>query len=228
MFKKKSLEPTKDSLVVDEKTYHANILHTIQKQRPKVIHVIANLLVGGSARLVLDLIEHLGHKYDQEVISNLIPTPLAYAGFTFHDFSGSWEPDELTEFLRSTETRILHVHYWGDKDAPWYRQFVEASEDLPCKVIENINTLVPTYINDRIDRYVYVSECAKNNDRFVEDKSVVIYPGSNLSMFQRGLTPVPDDVIGMVYRLEPDKLSEDSILPFIETIKKRPQTKASS
>lgn len=211
----------------DEKTYHAKVLcPAVHRHRPKVIHVIANLLVGGSSRLVVDLIEHLSLNYDQEVVSDLIPDPLAYSGFPLHDFSGSPGVEEVIAFLKRKETKILHVHYWGDKDEPWYRTFFEASEHVPCNVIENVNTLVPTFLNDRIDTYVYVSECARTLFPSHKNKSVVIYPGSNFSLFSRGQSPIPDDVIGMVYRLEPDKLSEDSILPFIHVVKQRPQTKA--
>jgi hypothetical protein len=128
--------------------------------------------------------------------------------------------------LRNKEAKIVHVHYWGDCDEPWYRRIFEAAEGLPCAVLENINTPVAPLVSERINRYVYVSEYARNFSSCVEGKSMVIFPGSDLSLFQRGDAPIPDDVIGMVYRLETDKLHEDSILPFIEVVRRRPQTRA--
>ncbi len=211
----------------DERTYRAEIIHQVSRmKRPKVIHVIGNLLTGGSSRLVVDLFEHLGHKYDQEVIAELIPSPLAYTGFSFYHFSADKGVDDIVTFLREKNTKILHIHYWGNKDTPWYEKFFRAAEQGSHAVIENINTLVPPIIADRVDRYVYVSESAKNISPCVEEKSTVIYPGSNLSLFHRNHTEIPDDMIGMVYRLEPDKLSDDSILPFIAVVKQRPQTRA--
>jgi glycosyltransferase involved in cell wall biosynthesis len=57
--------------------------------------------------------------------------------------------------------------------------------------------------------------------------SSVIHPGIDLSLFD---TPIageePYDAIGMVYRLEPDKLREDSIQLLIEVVRRRPRTKA--
>jgi len=220
------LTPHHEWRATDENTYHAKMLYPLLRKRPKVIHVIANFLVGGSSRLVVDLIEHLGHKYDQEVISDLIPSPLAYCGFPLHQFSGSPKTSDLISFLKDKKAKIVHVHYWGDKDTSWYRAFFDAAGQVPGKFIENVNTLVPTYLSERIDRYVYVSECARCLHPHDHEKSVIIYPGSNLEIFQRDSSPVPDDTIGMVYRLEPDKLSEDSISPFIHVVKKRPQTKA--
>jgi glycosyltransferase involved in cell wall biosynthesis len=118
------------------------------------------------------------------------------------------------------------MHYWGDCDDWWYRGVLEAARDLPCALIENINTPVAPLLDDRVDRYVYVSRYAMRFASCIEEKSTVIYPGSDFSLFQRGTDPIPDDTIGMVYRLENDKLNEDSIKPLIETVKRRPKTKA--
>ncbi len=209
---------------VDEKTYHAKVLSSNNHVRPKVVHAIANFLTGGSSRLVVDLVEHLGHKYDQEVISFCIPTPLAYAGVVLHDFSGNVAKEQIESFIRQKNAQILHVHYWGEGDAPWYRKVFDAAENWQGVLIENINTPVVPYVCDRVDHFVYVSEYAKNFAACREEKSSVIYPGSNFALFDRKEAPVPDNVIGMVYRLDPDKLKADAIRVFIQVVKKRPQT----
>ena len=210
--------------VIDEKTYHAQVLYPQNLKRPKIVHVIANFLTGGSSRLVVDLVEHLGHKYDQEVISFLIPTPLAYAGVVLHDFSEKVTEKRIEAFLKEKNAQVLHVHYWGEGDAPLYRKVFNAAENWPGILIENVNTPVVPYISDRIDHYVYVSEYARNFATCEEEKSSVIYPGSNLTLFDRNEAQIPDNVIGMVYRLDPDKLKEDAIRVFIQVVKKRPRT----
>jgi glycosyltransferase involved in cell wall biosynthesis len=209
----------------DDKTYHAKILHPVQSHRPKVIYAIANFMTGGSSRLVVDLIEHLGHKYDQEVIAYFIPSRAAYAGFPVHDFSGSVTSEEIALFLRKRKAEILHIHYWGEGDIYWYKKIFNAAEKYSCAVIENVNTPVAPFISDSVDQYIYVSEYAMNYTTPVAGKACFIHPGSNLSMFSRNGAPIPDDAIGMVYRLELDKLKEDSIQVFIEVVKRRPKTK---
>ncbi len=209
----------------DDKTYHAKILHPVQGRRPKVIYAIANFMTGGSSRLVVDLIEHLGHKYDQEVIAYFIPSRAAYSGFPVHDFSGGVTPEEIALFLRKKKADILHIHYWGEGDIYWYKKIFEAAEKYSCTVIENVNTPVTPFISDSVDQYIYVSEYAMNYTTPVAGKASFIHPGSNLSMFSRNGVPIPDDAIGMVYRLELDKLKEDSIQVFIEVVKRRPKTK---
>jgi|GEM_PF-517294 len=211
--------------VVDEKTYHAQVLYPRHQKRPKIVHALANFLTGGSSRLVVDLVEHLGHKYDQEVISFFIPSPLAYAGVVLHDFSGDVAKERIETFLKEKNAQILHVHYWGEGDAVWYRKVFQAAENWPGILIENVNTPVVPYISDRVNHYVYVSTYAKNFAACEAEKSSVIYPGSNLTLFDRNEAPIPDNVIGMVYRLDSDKLKEDAIEVFIKVVKKRPRTR---
>jgi glycosyltransferase involved in cell wall biosynthesis len=56
--------------------------------------------------------------------------------------------------------------------------------------------------------------------------NLTIYPGSNFQMFaQAASQSTPDDCIGMVYRLEADKLNKNSIDVFIKVVQVRPQTK---
>ncbi len=205
--------------------YRVKIMLPVKEKRKRVVHALANLMTGGSSRLVVDLIEHLGHKYDQTVITSFVPRPPAYEGVGYREYSRDVSPDEIHRFLKEEGTSLLHVHYWGDYDEPWYRNVFEAARGLPCAVIENVNTPVDPYVDVEVDRYVYVSQYAMHFGTPVDGKSTVIYPGSNLEMFQRGKAPIPDDTIGMVYRLEPDKLREDSIEVFIGVVKKRPRTK---
>jgi len=209
----------------DENTYYAKVLHPINPKRTKVIHAIANFQTGGSSRLVVDLIEHLGHKYDHEVISFLIPKPLAYAGVKMHDFSKDVTEDRIVSFLKEKNAQILHVHYWGEGDAAWYHKVFHAAEKWQGILIENVNTPVVPFISDRVNHYVYVSAYAKDFATCEAGKSSVIYPGSNLTLFDRHNAPIPDNVIGMVYRLDSDKLKEDAIRVFIQVVKKRPRTR---
>ncbi|MCX5880710.1 MAG: glycosyltransferase, partial [Deltaproteobacteria bacterium] len=208
--------PSEQQAQIDEKTYQAKALHPRNSKRPKVVHAIANFLTGGSSRLVVDLVEHLGHKYDQEGVSFFIPTPLAYAGVELHDFSGDVAEERIETFIKKKNPQILHVHYWGEGDAAWYRKVFNAAENWSGILIENVNTPVVPYISDRVNHYVYVSEYAKNFAACEAEKSSVIYPGSNLTLFDRHEAPIPDNVIGMVYRLDSDKLKEDAIRVFIQ------------
>jgi glycosyltransferase involved in cell wall biosynthesis len=226
LFPRENLKRGQKGPKKEDNSYHVRIIGSIQPSRPKIMHAIANFMTGGSSRLIVDLIEHLGHKYHQEVMAFFCPSPPAYTGVKLHDFSGPVKAEAVSSFLKQKEIEILHVHYWGECDEKWYRTVFEAGEQSDCMVIENVNTPVATLVHDGIDQYVYVSEYAMGYSQPIPENAVVIYPGSNLSLFERQGSPVPDDAIGMVYRLEGDKLRKDAIQVFIDVVKKRPSTRA--
>src|SRR5262249_13472397 len=56
--------------------------------------------------------------------------------------------------------------------------------------------------------------------------NIVVYPGSDMKFFSRAHSAVPDDCIGMVFRLEKDKLDEHSIDTLIKVVQRRKGTTA--
>ncbi len=205
--------------------YRVRIVHPVNENRPRVVHAIANVMTGGSTQLVVDLYERLGHKYEQVVATMFAPETSAYHGLPVFDFSGLATAQEFAEFLKERKADLLHVHYWGECDESWYRKIFAATEFYSCPVVENINIPVSAYLHPAVSRYVFVSNYAATYTAPLPQNSQVIYPGSHLSNFTRQEVEVPDDVIGMVYRLEADKLNEESIEVFIEVVKLRPQTR---
>jgi glycosyltransferase involved in cell wall biosynthesis len=206
--------------------YHIKPLLPVLDNRPKVVHVIGNFITGGSSRLVADIIEHLGHFCEQEILTAYNPDPVSYTGIPIHTCYPLTSPQKVFEYLEKFQPDMMHVHYWGYGDKPWYKQAIQAGEKYGCKIIENVNTPVEPYWSDDISKYVYVSDYVKK--KFGKDTAgeLTIYPGSNFELFSRAqVRQIPDDCIGMVYRLEKDKLDEESINVFIEVAKLRPQTK---
>jgi glycosyltransferase involved in cell wall biosynthesis len=208
-------------------TYQVRMPAQVKPQRKRIVHAIANFMTGGSSRLVVDLIERLGHEYEQEIVTSYLPDPPAYVGPVIHEFRHLAAPWAVLDYFRNFRPDIIHVHYWADCDKLWYDQIFKAAELYGCKIVENINTPVDPYVSDHVDNYVYVSEHVLDHFAERSAKSRVIYPGSDLDVFraQRQKLPQPD-CIGMVYRLEGDKLNENSIDVFIKVVQRRPGTKA--
>ncbi len=193
--------------------------------RPQVIHVICNFMTGGSSRLVIDLIEHLGQHYDQRVLTSFVPDPPAYVGPAVAVVPLTASEHAFAKQLAGAD--LVHVHYWGEGDEPWYRKAFAALGKLSCPVVENVNTPVAPYRSPRVARYVYVSDYVQRafgDGAYPED---VIFPGSDLGLFAGGDGGEDDgNTIGMVYRMERDKLDENAIDPFILTVLRRPHTRA--
>lgn len=196
---------------------------TSSQPRKRVLHAIANFMTGGSSRLVIDIVENIGHIYYQEVLTGFIPAPSAYQGIAVCE---SRNPYEIVAFLKKFQPDVLHVHYWGDVDFGWYDKVFRAAEEVGCRVVENVNTPVVPYRSQLVRRYVYVSDYVMQSFSRPGENSAVIHPGSDLEFFsQKSIDKAEENVIGMVYRLEPDKLSLQSIDVFIKVAKCRPTTK---
>ncbi|MCL5230526.1 glycosyltransferase [Pseudomonas nunensis] len=207
-------------------TYIVKQPTSVRNNRPRVLHVIANFMTGGSSRLVVDIYEYLGGRFDQSILTSLSPTPAAYAGITVKEIKLSSDEQPFVQYLESLQPDIIHMHYWGDCDEPWYDQAMLAAQQLNIPVIQNINTPVTPHKSSAIKRYVYVSDYVRNVFGHDTDPNVTVYPGSDFSIFEAKSPNLSDiDTIGMVYRLETDKLNAASIFPFIKAVQKRPQTR---
>lgn len=206
-------------------SYRVRILAVPHVARPRMVHVIGNFMTGGSSRLVVDLFEHLGHLYEQEVVTQFNPQPPNYTGIPIQEFKRH-QSKSFIAYLRRFQPELVHIHYWGSLDKRWYTKMINACSEFGCKVVENINTPVSPYVDDCISRYVYVSDYVKNTFGTWKAPGMTIYPGSNFQLFDRDTQQaVQDDCIGMVYRLDTDKLKMNSIDVFIKVVQKRPKTK---
>lgn len=193
--------------------------------RLRVVHVIANFMTGGSSRLVVDLIEKLGQHYEQSVITSFVPNPPAYVGLKISELRSPRDSHTFVQHFLQAKPVLIHVHYWGEVDESWYAMAISAAETLGIPVVENVNTPVKPHFAAIVKRYVYVSDYVRKAFGRSGQTHTTIYPGSDFSHFSHNILEEASDCVGMVYRLERDKLREDAMLPFIVAVKKRPQTR---
>jgi glycosyltransferase involved in cell wall biosynthesis len=212
--------------------YQVRVPRDAPPDRPRVLHVIGNLHTGGSAQLVVDLVERLGQRFDQHVLVRSLPPRPAYVGVdTIHR-------PRLTEasaarIVRRIGPDLVHVHMlghqhdeYGRTDWRWYHAAIRAAERAGCPVVENLNIPVEPYVSPAVRCYVHVSDYVRQRFGRLDGWNTVIYPGSDLDVFARGPDqPVADDCLGMIYRLQPDKLNEQSIEPFVRAVQRRPATR---
>jgi len=207
-------------------TYIVKQPPSIRSSRPRVLHIIANFMTGGSSRLVVDIYEYLSDRFEQSILTSLAPIPAAYSGIIVKEIKLSSDEQPFVEYLESLQPDVIHMHYWGDCDEPWYDQAMHAAQQLNVPVIQNINTPVVPHKSPAIKRYVYVSDYVRKVFGHDTNPNVTVYPGSDFSIFEAKSQNLSDiDTIGMVYRLETDKLNSASIFPFIKAVQKRPQTR---
>jgi glycosyltransferase involved in cell wall biosynthesis len=192
--------------------------------RPRIVHAIPNLFVGGSTQLLVDLMNAWGHAYDMPVMTSAMAADGVLEGVTARCFNGG--VGEMVDYLRSVRPDLLHVHYWGDVDSPWYERVFRAAAICGVPIVENINTPVAPRRHALVARYVYVSQFVRDAFGDARESETVIYPGIDFDRFAaRQPAPKAAESIGMVYRLERDKLNEASIEPLIQIARRRPATR---
>jgi glycosyltransferase involved in cell wall biosynthesis len=196
-------------------------------RRPRILHIIPNVWVGGSTQLIVDLHDHLGHRFEMKVITSALPVRGRHQGMDISVVRRSTPQAEVRRLFTSFSPDIVHIHYWGDVDESWYGAFFHTAAELRIPILQNINTPVAPFASVPAAKNVFVSQTIL--DRFGSAaSSQVIHPGIDLTRFSPPNISDPDsyDAIGMVYRLERDKLNESSIESFISVVKRRPQTRA--
>ena len=194
--------------------------------RPCVVHAMPNVYVGGSTQLVVDLHNYLGHRYKMEVITSELPKSGRHVGMVIHRHSLSADPEQLAALLRARKPDLLHIHYWGSTDTSWYDALFAAAGATDQTVLQNVNTPVAPYDHHTVAMTVFVSNTVRALDTVANKPARVIYPGIDLRQFTpRSFEAHAENSIGMVYRLEPDKLNLQSIEPFIAVAQRRPGTR---
>lgn len=214
--------------------YHARLRQPALPHRPRVLHVVGNFYTGGSARLIVDLVEYLGHRFDQRVLVRSLPPSPAYTGIELIHRPRLWSSRQVEAVLRQVQPDFVHVHMlghqmddYGRRDWRWYHRVFAALERCGRPVIENLNIPVEPYVSPVVRTYVHVSNYVRDQFGRLDAWNETIYPGSDVDFFTRPAdAPRVDDTIGMIYRLQPDKLDEESIEPFIRAVQRRPATKA--
>lgn len=195
--------------------------------RPRILHAIANVFVGGSTQLIYDLCNALGEHYEMRIVTSAAPRNGHHSGVPIAICPQPASIEMLTRIISAYAPHILHVHYWGDVDKPWYDAVIAAAKSAGVKIVLNVNTPVAPIVDSQIVQTVFVSHYVMARFGGRSDKERVIHPGIELDRFEAAheFDRHAYESIGMIYRLSPDKLNAESIEIFIDVCKARPRTR---
>jgi 2-polyprenyl-3-methyl-5-hydroxy-6-metoxy-1,4-benzoquinol methylase/glycosyltransferase involved in cell wall biosynthesis len=210
--------------------YHVRPFHRQGPASRRILHIIPNVFIGGSTQLIIDLVQNLPRPFEHVILTSAIWPGGAHQGITVHQVP---TPDAvaMAALLDDIRPDLVHVHYWGLTDDPWYHAALAAVRKRGLPALQNINTPVAPLVDRVFSAYIFVSRFVMEQFGAAAQASgatlAVIHPGIDLSKFG-GLQTATDaeNAIGMVYRLEDDKLREDSIELLIEVVRRRPRTRA--
>ncbi len=195
-------------------------------RRPRILHAIANVWVGGSTQIIVDLHNHLGHRFEMKVVTSALPAHGSHKGMSIDVVPRPNRPHLVRSIFSRYRPHIVHVHYWGDVDEPWYKTIFEIAAEFGCPILQNVNTPVAPFTGVRVDRNVFVSQSVLDQFGSAVPASV-IRPGIDIDRFAPPAVVDPHayDAIGMIYRLETDKLDKDAIELFLAIAERRPTTR---
>jgi glycosyltransferase involved in cell wall biosynthesis/SAM-dependent methyltransferase len=202
--------------------------------RPRILHALAKVSVGGSTQLVMHLLQGLHPEFHQEVLIGSQETGVDCIGVPLHFHPRPASLDALRWKLREGSFDLLHLHDNGSEDRPWYQVVLAAAEAESIPVLLNLNTPTQPSQSPAVCATVFVSDWLRRNWNLPEtcrprEIEKVLYPGMEGEFFRPlaqedpRATP-PEDVVGMVYRLEPDKLDPEALDGLLELVKRRPRT----
>jgi glycosyltransferase involved in cell wall biosynthesis len=190
-------------------------------QATNVLHIINNFKTGGASRIVVDLIEGLPTKYNHTVVTRYNPIPQNYEGVNVMEFCDEMTKSQVHQLLDSVNPQLIHVHWgtmWSTEDSTWqwYYSLFKVFESRSIPIVQNVNLpVVPYFFKDAVVDYIFVSDYVLTKYGGLNMRNSVIYPGSDLSFFERQEVHSVGKNIGMVYRLDDHKLKQSSIDPFI-------------
>ena len=194
----------------------------------KIFHFNGNFVIGGTSQLIADIVERTSDQYSHHIIVPNHPKPLPYQPLSISEFSLE-QLQSLFEYLEKERPVVVHIHYWVRpmhryyNFGLWYEAVFKICKELKLKVIQNINVPTNPFQSPAVIHNVFVSQYVKEKYNNSNISSSVIYPGSDLKHFSCPADHVfPDNSIGMVYRLDTDKLNQDAIEVFISAVKKKP------
>ncbi len=114
-------------------------------RRPRILHIIPNVWVGGSTQLIVDLHDHLGHRFEMKIITSALPVRGRHQDMDISVVRRSTPQAEVRRLFTSFSPDIVHIHYWGDVDESWYGAFFHTAAELRIPILQNINTPVAPF-----------------------------------------------------------------------------------
>jgi glycosyltransferase involved in cell wall biosynthesis len=196
--------------------------------RPRILHAIANLHVGGSTQLIFDLCRDLGARYDMRILTGALPANGTHKGVPIQHVPHHAAARQMIRALTDQRPDILHLHYWGEGDTAWYESVLAAGKAAGLTIVQNVNTPVAPIADPAVAFTIFVSHYVQQAFGAGIAPYAVIHPGIELARFEQP-EPFDDDAlrtIGMVYRLAPDKLRPNAIDVLIDVCKARPEIRA--
>jgi glycosyltransferase involved in cell wall biosynthesis len=165
-----------------------------------------------------DIVNGLNKKYNMLIMNLATHSLFIVNNRSFINFTTK---EDLLKIVKQYHCGLIHIHYYGNySNFHSYLKFLLNSLPPHIKVIENVNNPIKPYIHKNVSQYIFVSNYSFKVQKLKLKNASVIYPGVDTKLFfpQTYLNNQIFD-IGLVYRLNNDKLSKKTIDLLIKIVK---------
>ncbi|MGE4483122.1 methyltransferase domain-containing protein [Acidocella sp.] len=195
-----------------------------------ILHILPTMSDHAAARLAGALVAQLPRPYAHAILTSTTWPGGTHEGVEVRHVSTP-DPAAMLQVLDMLKPDMVHLHYWGGADEAWYRAVLDALRERKPASMQSVYQQAAPLLDEVFGTYIFASEHMRA--QFGAEPSAggamvkVIHPGVDLTGFDaRGFAPDAQNAIGMVGRLEPDSLNEDSLALLIEIVRRRPRTRA--
>ena len=181
-----------------------------EASKTRVLHAVADLQIGGAQQLVVDLAASTRRGFPHHVIARSI-------GIRVRPRLACTETRGVGSRVRRIFDRhrpeVLHLcHYHaGPKASAWYDLVARVAVERGVPIVQSHCVIGDPWLGTDDQHLVFCSEWSRLRSRLEGIPDSVISPGTPIDFFRAPRRPVrANPVVGMVYRLEGDKIDESS------------------
>jgi glycosyltransferase involved in cell wall biosynthesis len=188
----------------------------------RVLHAIWDLRIGGAPQLVIDLVRTAPVGSEQLVICG--NNPVNYASGVRHQVLPV-DPSRIRRAVERFDPEVVHVcHFHGLPHwLAWYEHVFQAVLAIDRPLVQSHCVIGDPWMGTDRQHLVFCSEWSRSCSRVEGIDDSVIFPGSPSRPFLADRRPISGAPrVGMVYRLDGDKIDFTAIDAVISVLRKVP------
>ena len=183
---------------------------TSEASKTRVLHAVADLQIGGAQQLVIDLADSTPRDFPHHVVARSVAVRFR-PGVSFTEVPVL--RSRIQRIFDRHRPEVLHLcHYHASlESAAWYDLVARIAQERDVPIVQSHCVIGDPWLGTDRQHLVFCSEWSRARSGVPGVSDSVINPGTPFEEFLASRRPIsPDPVVGMVYRLDGDKIDESA------------------
>jgi len=198
---------------------------TSEASKTRVLHAVADLQIGGAQQLVIDLADSTPRDFPHHVVARSVAVRFRPA-VAYTEEPGL--PSRLGRIFDRHRPEVLHLcHYHSSpRAAAWYDLVTRVARERDVPIVQSHCVIGEPWLGTDRQHLVFCSEWSRARSGLAGVPDSVINPGTPFEEFQAPRRPIPPDpVVGMVYRLDGDKIEDSAARAIVCVLQESPRAR---